>query len=239
MFMQFNNKLSPEEDIYGYQDIHIGNARCSCHIWVSHKTILDIGIKYYLNDLARLIIARVISLSTEYKCTVKLIVITGSLLRTWAKLYNILYRDFIWNQLKEALCLSLYRHQLRAQLVMSRNVVNYFSDEKLIASELYTRAFSKKRFLVDIAYYGMLAKLYEDKGSFYELIPSIEIDGFSHWRFALNSSEETTVDQLGIPKKFHVIFSRDAEGDFIPRYIYYYSLTSKYFWISYLDLSEN
>ncbi|GAN08287.1 hypothetical protein MAM1_0197d07796 [Mucor ambiguus] len=229
----FNSKLSAKEDLYGLQEIHIGNAECSCHIRVSHETILEVGIKSYLNDLAASIIACVRSRMTRYRCKVQLVIITGSLLCAWTKLNNALYRDFIWKQLEEELCLSLYQHQMRVQLVMSRNNVNSFSDKERIALELYRRVLSpKRRILVDIVQNGMLARLYEDKSSYHELVPSVEIDGVRHWRFALNPDEEIASNRMEVSRKFHVILSKDAEGGFIPddpdRDMFYFSRTRFY-----------
>ncbi|KAG1121613.1 hypothetical protein G6F42_012262 [Rhizopus arrhizus] len=100
---------------------------------------------------------------------------------------------------------------MRAHLVMSRNIVEYFSDEIRINLELYQQVLGQKRIMVEIEHFGMLSKLYEDKGAYYELVPSVEINGIGHWRFPLSSDEQTESNTLEISKRhLCMLFAKPA-----------------------------
>ncbi|KAL7326594.1 hypothetical protein PS15p_208907 [Mucor circinelloides] len=228
----FDSQLPLDSNLHDLQDIHTGDVECSCYVQISHKMILDQGVKSYLKSIARSIISCVKSPATFGNYKVQSVIITGNLLSKWTKLGNTLYQDFIWKQLEEELCLSIYQHQIRVELVMCRDIVEYFSDEKLIILQLYQQVLSQKRILVEIEHFGILSKLYEDKGAYYELIPSVEISGIRHWRFALSSDEQTGSDPLEISKRFYVVFLKDAKGEFIrenpSKSVLYFLETSKY-----------
>lgn len=166
--------------------------------------VLDMGVKHYLNSIARSIIAYVKSPAIFDKYNAQTIIITGSLLSDWTKLNNTLYRDFIWKQLEEALCLSLYQHQMKVHLIMSHTDVEIFPDERLIKWERYQQVVGDKRIIVCIEGFNVSGELYEDKGGRYELVPSIKVDDKEHWRLHLIHNDETLLGQAGISSRYYL-----------------------------------
>lgn len=104
---------------------------------------------------------------------------------------------------------------MRVQLVMSHTNLDLFPDEQFVKWEKYQQVVGDKRILVDIERVGISAKLYQDKGDHYKLIPCFQTDGRDHWRFLLNPEDLTLFNQTGILKRYYVNPSRDKEGNFI------------------------
>ncbi|CAO3636772.1 unnamed protein product [Mucor fragilis] len=200
----FQSEISKKEDIRDLQNIHIGGTQCSCRVQISHKMVLDMGVKHYLNSIARSIIAYVKSPAIFDKYKAQTIIITGSLLSDWKKLNNTFYRDFIWKQLEEELCSSLYQHQMKVHLIMSHAVVELFSDEHLIKWEKYQQVVGDKRIIVNIEGFNVSGELYEDKIDRYELVPCIKVDGKKHWRVHLIHNDETLLGQAGISSRYYL-----------------------------------
>ncbi|KAL9552459.1 hypothetical protein MBANPS3_003758 [Mucor bainieri] len=210
----FDQEVPADEDIHDLNEIHIGNLECSCRVQVSHYMILTMGVKHYLNEIAESITGCLKSLAMFGKFKVQSIIATGSLLSAWMKLQNTLYREFIWRELKVELYASLYQHRMKAHLILSEDVVALFTDENLIKLEKYQQVVGEKRVLVDIERAEIPAKLYEDKGDRFELVPSIEVDGEEHWRYLLTPEDITPIDQTGISKRFFIIPDRlEEESD--------------------------
>ncbi|CAO3636940.1 unnamed protein product [Mucor fragilis] len=199
----FQNKIPKEEDIRDLQNINIGGTQCSCCVQISHYMILDMGVKHYLNSVARFIIACIKSRAIFGKYEAQTIIITGSLLYDWTKLRNTLYRDFIWKQLEEELCLSLYQHQMKVHLIMSHADIELFPDMCMIKREKYQQVVGKRRLLVSIEGSNVLGELYEDKGDNYELVPCIKIDGKKHWRLRLIENDEALLGPSGISSRYY------------------------------------
>ncbi|KAL9558396.1 hypothetical protein MBANPS3_000939 [Mucor bainieri] len=208
----FDGEISAERNIHDLQNIHAGNADCSCCIQISHQMILDMGVKHYLKGIAESIVACTGSPATFAKYKPKTIIITGSLLSKWTKLNNTLYRDFIWKQLEEELCLAIYQHQMKVHLIMSHTNVDCFPDEQLLKREKYQHVVGERRLLVNIESYDVSAKLYEDKGDRYELVPSIRINGQEHWRFHLIQDNETLLEQAGISPRYYISAKKEDFG---------------------------
>ncbi|KAL9558383.1 hypothetical protein MBANPS3_000926 [Mucor bainieri] len=200
----FDDEISAEKNIHDLQDIHTGNTHCSCCIQISHQMILDMGVKHYLKGIAESIVACAGSPATFGKYKPKTIIITGSLLSKWTKLNNTLYRDFIWKQLEEELCLAIYQHQIKVHLIMSHADVDLFPDEQLIKWEKYQQAVGVRRILVDIRSYSSRGNLYEDKGDRYEIVPSIILGDREHYRFYLVQNNETLLGISGIASRYYV-----------------------------------
>ena len=175
--------------------------------------VLDIGVKHYLHSIARSIIACVRSPATFGKYKAHTIIITGSLLSEWTKLNSTLYRDFIWKQLEEELCLSLYQHQMKVHLIMSHTDVELFPDERLIKREKYQQVVGEKRFLVDIEGFNVSGELYEDKADRYELVPSIKVDGKKCWRVHFIQNDATPLGHAGISSRYYLNSSREYISD--------------------------
>ncbi|CAO3636768.1 unnamed protein product [Mucor fragilis] len=200
----FQSEISKKEDIRELQNIHIGGTQCSCRVQISYKMVLDMGVKHYLNSIARSIIAYVKSPAILGKYKAQTIIITGSLLSDWTKLNNTLYRDFIWKQLEEALCLSLYQHQMKVRLIMLQTDAKLFPDERLIKWERYQQVVGDKIVLVNIEGFNVSGELYEDKIDRYELVPCIKVDGKKHWRVHLIHNDETLLGQAGISSRYYL-----------------------------------
>ncbi|CAO0801371.1 unnamed protein product [Mucor circinelloides] len=210
----FASELSKEDGIHDLHDMHVGSAECTCAVQISHGMILDMGIKSYLNSIAQSITSCLKNTFAFGKYKVGSLIITGSLLHKWTKLKNTLYRRFIWNQLEEELCLSLHHHQMRVQLIMSHADIDLFPDEKLVKWEKYQQVLGEKRMFVEIQRNGISAKLYQDTGDRYKLIPSFQRDGKEHWRFFLTEDTDDVLDQSGISKRYYIVPNRDSEGNF-------------------------
>ncbi|CAO3636884.1 unnamed protein product [Mucor fragilis] len=207
----FQSEISKNQDLCDLQNIHIGGTQCSCCVQISNKMILDMGVKHYLNSIARSIIACVRSPGIFGKYKPQTIIITGSLLSEWTKLNNTLYRYFIWKQLQEELCLSLYQHQMKVHLIMSRTDVELFSDERLIKQEKYQQVVGDKRILVCFEGVNISGKLYKDKGDRYELVPRIKIDGKEHWRLYLVQNNETLLGKPEISSRYYFSPSKELK----------------------------
>ncbi|GAN04804.1 hypothetical protein MAM1_0074d04269 [Mucor ambiguus] len=205
----FNTEISMDENIHDLQYIHKVEAECDCHVQISHKMILDMGVKHYLNSIARCIVACVRNPATFGKYKPKVVIITGSLLSEWTSLKNTLYRNFIWSQLEKELCLAIHQHQMKVHIIMSHTDVDLFSDEHLIRREKYQQVVGDKRILVDVRSPNISGTLYEDKGDRYELVPCIKIDEEEHWRFHLIQNDETLLRQSGILSRYYMNPRRD------------------------------
>lgn len=162
------------------------------------------GVKHYLKEIAQSITGCVKSPATFGKYKVQSVIVTGSLLSAWMKLQNTLCGEFIWRQLNVELLSSLYQQQLHIQLMMSEKIIALFPDEEFIKWEKYQQVVGQKRLLVDIERAEIPAKLYEDKGDRYELIPSVEINGEEHWRYLLTPKDNTILEQTGISKRLFI-----------------------------------
>ncbi|KAL9558395.1 hypothetical protein MBANPS3_000938 [Mucor bainieri] len=204
----FDDEISAEKDIHDLQDIYTGNTDCSCCVQISHQMILDMGVKHYLKKIAGSIIACAESSAIFGKYQPKMMIITGSLLSKWAKLNNTLYRDFIWKQLEEELCLAIYQHQMKVHLIMSHADVDLFPDEQLIKWEKYQQVVGDRRILI-----GINAEdpcfLYEDKGDRYEMISAMEVDGNPQWRFQLIQDDMRLLSQSGFTSRYYIIPYRE------------------------------
>ncbi|KAL7311299.1 hypothetical protein PS15m_009079 [Mucor circinelloides] len=213
----FENELSKEDGIHDLHDMHVGSAECTCTVHISHGMILDMGIKSYLNSIAQSITSCLKNTFAFGKYKVRSLIITGSLLHKWTKLKNTLYRKFIWNQLQEELCLSLHHHQMRVQLVMSHIDIDLFPDEKLVKWEKYQQVLGEKRVFVEIQQSGISAKLYQDAGDRYKLIPSFQRDGREYWGFLLAEDTGDVLDQSGISKRYYIVPNRNFEENFFAK----------------------
>lgn len=214
IFNKFESELPKEDSIHDLHGMHVGSAECTCTVQISHGMILDMGIKSYLNSIAQSIASCLKNTFAFGKYKVGSLIVTGSLLHKWTKFENTLYRRFIWNQLEEELCISLHHHQMRVQLIMSHVDIDLFPDEKLVKWEKYQQVLGEKRMFVEIQQNGISAKLYQDTGDQYKLIPSFQRDGKEHWKFLLTEDTDDVLDQSGISKRYYIVPNRDSEGNF-------------------------
>lgn len=100
---------------------------------------------------------------------------------------------------------------------MSHIDIDLFPDEKLVKWEKYQQVLGEKRVFVEIQQSGISAKLYQDAGDRYKLIPSFQRDGREYWGFLLAEDTGDVLDQSGISKRYYIVPNRNFEENFFAK----------------------
>lgn len=183
-----------------HQDIN--NLCCSNGIMITHRTLMDLGIKPFLKSVAYMLVSYLQANSVFGIYTVSFFVITGRQIHKWLTEINSIYSNFIWTTLNSEILSLLYTRQIKTQLIMNKSIINedHFSNYKPLKREKFQQVSSKKFF---INVFTNL-QIYEDKGDYYEMIPLAQIGGYNVCRIWISDSGHDQILQGGIKKRFYV-----------------------------------
>jgi hypothetical protein len=187
-----------------YQNIN--DLFCSYGIIISHRTLMDLGIKPFLKSIAYTLVSYLQANSVFGKYIVSFFMITGKQIRIWLTEINSIYSKFICTTLKSEILSLIYTKQLKTHMIMAKSIVNedHFFNYKQLKREKFQQVLSKKFFIEILPTVETNLQVYEDKGNYYEKISSTQFDGCQTWRILISDSGKDKILQDGIKKRFYI-----------------------------------
>lgn len=181
-------------------------------IEITHRFIIDFGIKPYIKGIAEKIVATLQSaIFGNYK--VSCLIITGEMIHKWLKNFSLSYSDFIWKQLKEDIASLLYIKQLRTCLIMTKTIIyqDYLLDYRPLKLEKYRQVFSKDYYLDITSGINVKLKIYKDKGEYYEEALPVSIGNNQVWRIPLSLDERNKFSPCRIRENIYFSTNQAVE----------------------------
>jgi len=176
-----------EEISFLWKDIHFKKGKN-----ITHRVVMDIGILPYLKELANALSSSLKSKAMFGNYKTACIVITGELLHLWLTRYNSKYSEYMWTNLLAELSSQFYVRQIRAQLVLTKEIV--ISDHNQgyppLKRQKYQQISSKGYFLNIRRLHGPSIEIYhcqEDKCS---KMSATKIRNHDHWKIPLSTSNQ-------------------------------------------------
>ncbi|KAL9538298.1 hypothetical protein MBANPS3_011036 [Mucor bainieri] len=187
-----------------------------CSVGLSRRTILDHGLKPYVNTIANLMLAGIQSKAAFGNHKIVRLLVTGSMLATWMTSFNPMYQDYIWKQLEEDLLLGIHSSQLRVNLVMHRSDLqkaSFYDDNCYSKKQVFHQVSSKSYYLEMICCGSTSAEVYTvDQDDTYTKLQSTMANGLQTWRLLVTQSECDVLKKEGITKTMYFRFKRQADG---------------------------